>query len=74
MSNGWWLPGPSNRLTETIAPQKPSIGVSNEGQLTLGARRGEVSERWCQEQLQRLSSIDFQQRQRDLLDLARRSM
>ena len=73
VSNGWWLPGPSNRLTETIAPQKPSIGVSNEGQLTLGARRGEVSERWCQEQLQRLSSIDFQQRQRDLLDLARRS-
>ena len=73
VSNGWWLPGPSNRLTETIAPQKPSIGVSNEGQPTLGARRGEVSERWCQEQLQRLSSIDFQQRQRDLLDLARRS-
>ena len=73
VSNGWWLPGPSNRLTEAIPPRKPSIGVSNEGQPTLGARRGEVSERWCQEQLQRLSSIDFQQRQRDLLDLARRS-
>jgi VWFA-related protein len=73
VSNGWQLFGRSNRITESIAPQMPQVGVSGEGKLTLGSRRGEVSERWCQAELQRLSSIDFQQRQRDLLTLARQS-
>ena len=67
VSNGWVLPGRST-LTERIKPQMPAVGVSKEGKLTIGGGRpGEVSERWCQEQLQRLTSIDFQQRQRDLL-------
>ena len=74
VSNGWVQPPSSRRLTEAIPPRMPGIGVTTEGKLTAGStRRGEVEERWCQGQLQRLSSIDFQQRQRDLLALARRS-
>ena len=51
----------------------PTVGVSDVGKLTLGSRRGEIDNRWCEAQMQRLSTIDFQLRLRELLALARRS-
>ncbi len=73
VSNGWQLPGPFNRLQDAVQPRMPQVGVTSAGKLTLGSRQGEIDPRWCQGELQRLSSIDFQQRQRGLLALARQS-
>ncbi|MBA2258201.1 MAG: VWA domain-containing protein [Acidobacteria bacterium] len=73
VSNGWRLPGSSISLQNAVKPQMPQVGVSEVGKLTLGSRRGEADTRWCQTELQRLSTIDFQQRLRELLALARRS-
>jgi VWFA-related protein len=49
----------------------PPIRVSPEGQPTLGPRRGEADRRWAQNEVSRLTSIDFDQRFRDLLRSAR---
>jgi VWFA-related protein len=73
VSNGWRLPGAFNRLQDAVKPQMPQVGVSEVGKLTLGSRRGEADSRWCQTELQRLSSMDFQLRLREMLALARRS-
>jgi VWFA-related protein len=73
VSNGWRLPGPFPQLQEGAKPRRPTVGVSEVGKLTLGARAGEVDSRWCEAQMQRLSTIDFQLRLRELLALARRS-
>ena len=72
ISNGWVLPREARALFDTVKPQMPGIGVSGEGKLTMGSRRpGEADLRWCQTELQRLASIDFQQRHRDMIQLAR---
>lgn len=73
VSNGWPLPGRFDRLQDAVRPRMPQIGVTNSGKLTLGSRQGEVDERWCQTEMQRLSTMDFQMRLRDLLALARQS-
>jgi VWFA-related protein len=51
----------------------PRVGVSSEGKLTMDPRRGEVDRRAAQNELVRLTSIDFDQRFRDLLRSARQS-
>jgi VWFA-related protein len=72
ISNGWVLPRDTRAVLDAAQPRMPAIGVSGEGKLTMGSRRaGEPDERWCQTELQRLTSIDFQQRQRDAIRLAR---
>ena len=49
----------------------PRIGVSGEGKLTTGPRRGEVDRRAADQERVRLTSIDFDRRFRDLLRAAR---
>jgi VWFA-related protein len=72
ISNGWVLPRETRVILDSAQPQMPGIGVSGEGKLTMGSRRpGEPDSRWCQSELQRLTTIDFQQRQRDAIRLAR---
>ncbi|CAN5785530.1 hypothetical protein BH18ACI5_BH18ACI5_25000 [soil metagenome] len=72
ISNGWVLPRETRAVLDSAQPQMPGIGVSGEGKLTMGSRRaGEPDARWCQTELQRLTTIDFQQRQRDAIRLAR---
>ena len=73
VSNGWVLPGPFPELQVGVNPRIPKVGVSDKGQLTAGSRSGEVERRWCDSEMQRLSTIDFQLRLRELLALARRS-
>ncbi len=74
ISNGWVLPREARALLDSVKPQMPAIGVSGEGKLTMGNRRpGEADMRWCQTELQRLASIDFQQRHRDMIALARQA-
>lgn len=52
----------------------PPVGVSSEGKLTLGPRNSaEPDRRWAQNELSRLTSIDFDQRFRDLLRNARQA-
>ena len=58
-------------LGRTGAP--PPVGVSSEGQLTLGPRSGEPDRRWAETERARLTSIDFAQRFRDLLRSARQA-
>ena len=74
VSRGWPLPGRSGAYTLTAKPQMPRIGVNEVGRITLGAGRpGEVNRGWCEQEMQRLMHMDFQQRFREFLDLARRS-
>ena len=74
ISNGWVLPRDARALLDATRPQMPGIGVSGEGKLTMGSRRaGEPDTRWCQTELQRLSTVDFQQRHRDVIGIARQA-
>lgn len=74
VSNGWALPGPA-AWAELGAPRRmPGVGVTDAGKLTMGRRRANtIDPRICEEQLQRLSGMNFQQRMRDLMRLARES-
>ena len=68
VSNGWYLAREAQRLFADYIPRNPTIGVGDTGKLTMGARRpGAVDTRFCDTELQRLSSIDFQRRHRDLI-------
>ena len=66
-------PGSGGRGGGTM-PRLPPIGVGPGGRLGLDTPTlGQRDDAWCARQAARLSSIDFDQRFRDLLDLARRS-
>lgn len=72
VSNGWELPGRAPSLRAAVPPRPPSIGVTNAGKLTMGRTDPTTFDpRVCEDFLQRLSDMDFQQRQRDLLRAAR---
>ena len=72
VSDGWALPGRAPWVRSAASPQVPGIGVTNAGKLTMGKTRpGEIDPRACEDFLQRLGDMDFQQRLRDLLQLAR---
>jgi VWFA-related protein len=70
-TRGWVLPGPG--LASDPNYVAPPIGITNAGKLTMGGTRGEPNERWCQDELQRLSSIDFPLRYRELFRSARQA-
>lgn len=74
VSNGWALPAPAP-WAELGAPRRmPGIGVTDAGKLTMGSRReNAIDPRICEEQLQRLTGLDFQKRLRDLMSQARES-
>jgi VWFA-related protein len=74
VSKGWPMMPASRAYASRAKPRMPTVGVNETGKLTIGSRRpGEVSLKWCEEQMQRLMLIDFERRFRDFLDLARRS-
>jgi hypothetical protein len=70
---GGWVPRPpasglSNRGRGTI----PRIGTDPGGRLGIGVpQAGASNDAWCDQQIGRLANIDFEQRFRDLLTLAR---
>ena len=52
----------------------PTIGVGPGGKLGIGANMsGDVDRSWCDAQMLRLRQVDYDQRFKDLLDLARRA-
>jgi VWFA-related protein len=74
VSDGWLLPARIPPGMSTGKPMIPQPGVTNAGKITLGARHpGEISAKMCEDLRAELTSIDFQQRMRSLLDLARQS-
>ncbi len=74
-SRGWVLPGPNEGLRGTNTGYiAPPVGITNAGKITLGtASAGAPNERWCQDQLQRLATIDFPNRHRELMRAARQA-
>jgi VWFA-related protein len=74
VSNGWTLPGRASGLRSNVAPRIPLVGVTDAGKLTMGRTdRTTFDPRVCEDFLQRLSDMDFQQRLRDLLRSARQA-
>jgi VWFA-related protein len=74
VSDGWPLPGRAPWTRAGARPRMPQVGVTDAGKLTMGrTRQGEIDPRACEEMLQRLGDMDFQQRFRDFLQLARQS-
>ena len=74
VSNGWSLPGRAPSLRSGTQPRMPQVGVTDAGKLTMGrTNRTTFDPRVCEEFMQRLSDMDFQQRLRDLLQSARQA-
>ena len=74
VSNGWPLPGRAPWTQTAVTRRVPGIGITDAGKLTTGAtRKGEINPRTCETMLQRLGEMDFRDRMRDLLKLARES-
>ncbi len=74
VSGGWALTGRASWMRSESRPQVPGIGVTDAGKLSMGPqRKGDFDPRVCEDMLQRLSEMDFEQRLRDLLQLARQS-
>jgi VWFA-related protein len=70
------LPSPGTRVSSlasdpTRRGDPPPVGVTTEGKITMGSRAGEPDRMRLQAERQRLVSIDFSQRFRDLLRAAR---
>ena len=72
-SSGWALTGTNDQLREGNSRYvAPPVGVTNAGKLTLGTPSpGAPNERGCQDEFNRLVSIDFQRRHRELVRTAR---
>lgn len=74
VSDGWVLPPRIPPGMATGKPMIPQPGVTNAGKITLGARHpGEVSAKMCEDLRAELTSIDFDQRMRDMIALARQT-
>ena len=74
VSNGWSLPGRAPSLRSGAQPRVPQVGVTDAGKLTMGrTNRRTFDPRVCEDFMQRLSDMDFQQRLRDLLQVARQA-
>lgn len=74
VSNGWALAGRAPGLRNSVKPMPPGVGVTDAGKLTLGRTDPHSFDpRVCEDFLQRLGDMDFNQRQRDLLQEARRA-
>jgi VWFA-related protein len=74
ISEGWVPLPPQDALRELATGAPPMIVVGEDGRLRPGGRAGAVRDpAWCDQQIVRLSSIDFAQRYRDLLTTAARA-
>jgi VWFA-related protein len=73
ISEGWNPSAPNDRIVANARPSVPTIGTGRGGTLTMDPQRGlglGQGQTWCNQQIQRLGSIDFRQRFRDLLTRA----
>ncbi len=74
LSRGFGTRPNTRLLGQAQRPAIPTIGVGPNGRLRIGeAQPFSRDEIWCNTQIARLTSIDFDHRFRDLLELARRS-
>jgi VWFA-related protein len=78
MTRGWTLPEDKTALANTSArnPGVPTPGVDPRGRITMdpNSGRGQSGDKtWCSTEQYRLLSMDFQQRQRDLIQAANRN-
>jgi hypothetical protein len=72
VSDGWVLPPRNPPGMSTGKPMIPQPGVTNAGKITLGSRNpGEVTAKMCEDLRAELASLDFDQRMRDMISLAR---
>jgi VWFA-related protein len=73
VSDGFATPGRADWLQNATKPMKPRVGVTDAGKLTMGrTRAGEIDPRQCEEAM-RLAQVDFRERMRNLLQIARES-
>jgi VWFA-related protein len=73
VSDGWPTPPRADWVRSMTQPTIPRVGVTDAGKLTMGrTRQGEIDPRSCEEFL-RLADIDFRDRFREFLQLARAS-
>lgn len=73
VSDGWPITGRAEWARALVNPMIPRVGVTDAGKLTMGrTRQGEIDPRSCEEFL-RLADIDFKERFREFLQLARTS-
>ena len=72
VSDGWVLPPRNPPGMSTGKPMIPQPGVTNAGKISLGSRNpGEVTAKMCEDLRAELASLDFDQRMRDMISLAR---
>lgn len=73
VSDGWQTPGRADWVLNRTKPSIPRVGVTDAGKLTMGrTRAGEIDPRRCDDVL-RLADIDFRERMRNFLQMARES-
>lgn len=73
VSDGWAITGRADWVRSMVKPTMPGIGVTDAGKITMGRTRpGEIDPRACEDFLQ-LADIDFRDRFRRFLQLARTS-
>jgi VWFA-related protein len=69
-----WMPMPQqSELMSLASGTVPPVGVGPGGRLGMNPSRDLQNKSWCDQQLARLSSIDFDRRFKDLLDRANRA-
>ena len=74
ISEGWVPKSPATGLLAQATPSIPGVGQGRGGTLSLDPQRGMgQGQTWCNQQIQRLASIDFEQRFRELLTRANRA-
>ena len=73
VSDGWQTPGRADWVLNRTKPSIPRVGVTDAGKLTMGrTKAGEIDPRRCDDVL-RLADIDFRERMRNFLQMARES-
>ncbi len=74
ISEGWVPRPPQTTLANLASGTIPRIGPDPGGRLGIGGRQGTLRDQsWCDRQISRLASIDFDRRFHDLLMLANRA-
>lgn len=73
ISEGWRPLAPQPAFANLVSGTVPPIAVGPGGRLGMNPQRDLQDRSWCDQQIARLSSIDFERRFRDLLEHARRA-
>ncbi|MEZ5317040.1 MAG: VWA domain-containing protein [Vicinamibacterales bacterium] len=74
ISSGWRMPGASTRLHRYLWNEIPQPGVTPLGRLTVGATQpGQPTHAACDQEMQRLTSLDFRGPQTEVIEAAKRA-